>query len=1057
MGPHRSRFAAFWLPLLLLLLLATAARGESIWIEGEGASEKAMTQHVWYDAVKKEGMSGGNWLSHYDSKPGTATYQFEVVKAGEYSFWWRGNPFASKVSYTLNGEKAKEIDFAEKRGEYMISEKPDHRFLAWVKVGKVKLKAGTNTVTFTFHSDLSNHGGVDCFLFDDTGFVPSGALKPGAGEVASAAETPAGPDQAIWIEGEDAGAKTVTKHGWYDAVKKEGMSGGNWLSHYDNKPGTATYKFNVVKAGEYIFWWRGNPFASKVSYTLNGEKAKEIDFAEKRGEYMISEKPDHRFLAWVKVGKVALKEGPNTIGFTFHSDLSNHGGVDCFCFTTLPFVPSGASKPTAPSAGKAGPGDWFPAVFDDDAFSEKSVIDMSKLVEAPAGTRGFLKRSGANLKFEKADAPIRFWGAGANLLEGQLDRAKLTQRARYLRKHGVNMVRQHPILSELGPLVDGKLDPEKLDRWDWWCAELKKHGIYMTWSVFYGLPVGAADGYDKELFDELDVVDAAKGLRNSYGLVNVEPKLQDLQLRYLKVLMHHKNPYTGLRPVDDPGLAVVEFQNEDCIFFHFPLSTFPGGKYPRHAARLRQKWAAWAKAKYKTEDALKAAWKGLRGGDSLAKGELELMGAWQLGEDGPTAGFEGQTARAGDFIRFLTELQRGFYERREKDLRDLGYKAVTVTTAWRSGGPAADPANLFCDTAADMIDRHNYFGGGDGGHGIVNGKVHNETHLTQAGSGLLGMGLYQVEDRPFATTEWTQSPPNQWKAEAAPLLAFYGMGLQGWDASYHFTSSHQRPGDGWPDLNSYVTDTPHFIGQFPALAFAIARGHVKEAPIATARRLKVADLFSGFDPLKQDFTGGGHDVKTLKGQLSTPAETLAIGRVTVGFDGGKSEAVDLDKYWDRSRKVIRSMTGELSWDYGRQVVTLRAPKSQAIVGRAGGQDFDLPGVSATVKTPFVSLLFTPLDDRPLAESKHILLTALARDTQANARYSEDGTQLLQVGGPPLLMEPVQATIRLKGPAPKAVNVLDVYGVPTGKGVSTEKDGSFVLGGQYRTYYYEVTR
>lgn len=863
--------------------------------------------------------------------------------------------------------------------------------------------------------------------------------------------------ESIWIEGESAAEKATTKHGWYDAVKKDGMSGKEWLSHYDAKPGTATYRFEVKKAGDYTFWWRGNPFASKVSYRLNGGKAAEINFAEKRGEYMISEKPDHRFLAWVKVGKVALKAGENTVAFTFHSDIANHGGVDCFLIDNTGFVPSGANRPSALSSGKGGPGDWFPVVFDDDEFSEKSVIDMSKLVEAPAGNRGFLRRSGADLKFEKADKPTRFWGAGANLMDGQFDRAKLTRRARYLRKHGVNMIRQHPVLSELGPLVDGKLDPEKLDRWDWWCAELKKHGIYMTWSVFYGLPIGPDDGYDRELFDELDMVDAGKNLRNTYGLVNAEPKLQDLQLRYLKVLLHHKNPYTGLRPVDDPGLAVLEFQNEDCIFFHFPLSTFPGGKYPRHAQRLRQKWFAWAKAKYRTEDALKTAWKGLRGGDSFAKGELELMGAWQLGEDGPVAGFEGQTRRAGDFIHFLADLQRGFYERREKELRDLGYKAVTVTTAWRSGGPAADPANLFCDTAADMIDRHNYFGGGEGGHGIKAGKVEDGTHLTQPGGGLLSMGLYQVEDRPFATTEWTQSPPNRWKAEAAPLIAFYGMGLQGWDASYHFTSSRPRPGDGWPELNSYVTDTPHYIGQFPALAFALAKGHIKEAPIAAARRLTVPELYSGFDPLKQDFTGGGHDIKTLKGQLSTPAETLAIGRVTVGFEGGKSEAVDLDKYWDRSAKVVRSMTGELAWDYGKQVVTLRAPKTQAIVGRAGGKDFDLPGVSATVKTPFVSMIFTPLDDRALAESRHVLITAMARDTQADARYSEDGTQLLQVGGPPLLMEPVEATILLKGPAPRAVNVLDVYGVPTGQAVATETDGSFALGGQYRAYYYEVTR
>ena len=85
-------------------------------------------------------------------------------------------------------------------------------------------------------------------------------------------------------------------------------------------------------------------------------------------------------------------------------------------------------------------------------------------------------------------------------------------------------------------------------------------------------------------------------------------------------------------------------------------------------------------------------------------------------------------------------------------MRGLGFKGVTVTTAWRAGGAAADPANLYCDTACDMIDRHNYFGGGDGGHGIKAGKVNNGTHLDQPGGGLLAIGMYQIEDRPFEGT-----------------------------------------------------------------------------------------------------------------------------------------------------------------------------------------------------------------------------------------------------------------------------------------------------------------
>jgi hypothetical protein len=114
-------------------------------------------------------------------------------------------------------------------------------------------------------------------------------------------------------------------------------------------------------------------------------------------------------------------------------------------------------------------------------------------------------------------------------------------------------------------------------------------------------------------------------------------------------------------------------------------------------------------------------------------------------------------------------------------------------------------------------------------------------------------------------------------------------------------------------------------------------------------------------------------------------------------------------------------------------------------------------VTVDVKTPFVSLLFTPLDDRPLEESEHVLITALARDKQTGTEYSEDGRTLRTIGGPPLLMEPVQATVRLRGAAPSRVNALDVYGVPTGQSVPVDGDGRFTIDGRFRTYYYEVRR
>jgi hypothetical protein len=414
-------------------------------------------------------------------------------------------------------------------------------------------------------------------------------------------------------------------------------------------------------------------------------------------------------------------------------------------------------------------------------------------------------------------------------------------------------------------------------------------------------------------------------------------------------------------------------------------------------------------------------------------------------------------AKLGDFIRFLAEVQREFWQRRVQELRDAGFKGRIMTTAWGTE-QIARPADLWCDSVGDIIDEHNYWGGGEGAHVIVPGKVNNETQLARAGSGILSSGFNQLENKPFSMTEWDSCTPNQWKAEMAPLFALYGMGLQGFDAGYHSGSVMDRLGDGWPNLRWYCTDTPHYMGQFPALAFAVYKGHITEAPIAAARRLSIDDLFTGSDPLKQAFSaegGGGADRKEITG-TETPNEVLAIGRVTVGFDGGTSAKADWNQYWDKDAGVVRSMTGELVWDYSNRVVTARTPKTQAVVGFAGGQTFDLPGLKVAVTTPFVSLIFTPLDDRALKESTNILVTAMARDMNTNAKYSEDGTQLLAVGGPPLLMEPVQAVIQLKGAPPAEVNVLDIYGVPTGRQV-TLADGTFAIDGTYQTYYYQVRR
>jgi hypothetical protein len=139
------------------------------------------------------------------------------------------------------------------------------------------------------------------------------------------------------------------------------------------------------------------------------------------------------------------------------------------------------------------------------------------------------------------------------------------------------------------------------------------------------------------------------------------------------------------------------------------------------------------------------------------------------------------------------------------------------------------------------------------------------------------------------------------------------------------------------------------------------------------------------------------------------------------------------------------------------VFTVHADKKQGVIGFANGGTYDLPGVTvAEIATPFLVLLFTPLDNRALLDSEHILITALARDKQLGTVYNAEGTELLETGGPPLLLEPVQATITLRGGPVASVRVVDVYGVATDREVE-HSGNSFRIDGRYATYYYEVKR
>ena len=80
---------------------------------------------------------------------------------------------------------------------------------------------------------------------------------------------------------------------------------------------------------------------------------------------------------------------------------------------------------------------------------------------------------------------------------------------------------------------------------------------------------------------------------------------------------------------------------------------------------------------------------------------------------------------------------------------------------------------------------------------------------------------------------------------------------------------------------------------------------------------------------------------------------------------------------------------------------------------------------------------------------------VARHSNTGFTYFTVDNRVLNNGGPPILLEPVKATVTIAGRPIEAVNVLDHDGRRTGRALAVT-DGRFTLdGAQDKAIYYEV--
>ncbi|MDR0328939.1 MAG: carbohydrate binding domain-containing protein [Planctomycetaceae bacterium] len=250
----------------------------------------------------------------------------------------------------------------------------------------------------------------------------------------------------------------------------------------------------------------------------------------------------------------------------------------------------------APAKGS----ELFPFVISFDA--PDNITNISQRLDAPAGKDGFVRVVDGHFANDKGR--IRFWGTNTCFDGNFQDKETADRMADRLARFGTNCVRlhhmdSHNIWGGSNTKTKMTLDPDALDKLDYYVAALKKRGIYVNLNLHVSRMLDERDGFPP----------VANRPSHDKGIDNYYRPLIDANKKYAKDLLEHVNPYTGKTYKDEPAVAMIEINNENSI-----LNTWGGwGDLAQiqdpFLADLRKQWNEWLVAKYKDDAGLRKAWR----------------------------------------------------------------------------------------------------------------------------------------------------------------------------------------------------------------------------------------------------------------------------------------------------------------------------------------------------------------------------------------------------------------------------------------------------------------
>lgn len=628
---------------------------------------------------------------------------------------------------------------------------------------------------------------------------------------------------------------------------------------------------------------------------------------------------------------------------------------------------------------------------------KNSVLDLSHLLDRPAGKYGFVKSEGENFVFEKRPGvPIRF--NGTNLcfdVSTRFTHEQSDALAEQVAALGLNAVRLHHFDRDLvdSEKTDGSVNPELLDNLHYLVHAMKERGIYVTIDLYTVRTTGFPEKFS--------------GMFDAKTRMVFSRELRDNLMNFARTMLTPVNPYTGLALKDDPALITVGLINENPILTGHKEYDYPNSNPVQNEA-IKKVVEEWCR----------------KNGIKMPKiPDQEL------------------------YIRVMNQHHIDIYREMTEALRKMGVRQMTSDMSCMDRSINAIPRKEY-----DYVDNHYYFSHPRslGAEWAFPSSYSNDSMTGVLFDGMTRCMATRIKDKPFTVTEFNFCAPNSSRGEGGLAMgavsAFQNVG-----GIYSFDYNGYGHETGW----NFINQTGGHLGWFGVsvdpirllssriIALLYLRGDVQTAPedglktlTVTPDDYKLPEVQNYKYPRSEKLANVPEKFHNLA--LYTKVAMDAADKVPAGSyslpemlseQPLKLTVKGKGVYQPEKGKIVSS-TGEISVDASSQTIKVITPKSEGftITGKTAKGD----KLSVSSNTGACLVFAGALDDKTLEKTSRAVILHLTDIQAKDRKLTKLGDRYIAYNWgamAPYLLRKSKVEIALKntGEGSLSINALDVNG------------------------------